>query len=148
MSNFFELIDKHNRGYISRDDFKDMFQNMGDLRLNEHELNSFIDNFWRDKTAGVDYKDFLRIFSKYEIMVQDENTYGAGGRTQKNAQRSSVSDDTIRHKKRIFDEIKGALDESEKTIHDLFRAVDQDESHEIESPELFNAFKMMKINIR
>ena len=120
---------------------------MGDLRLNEHELNSFIDNFWRDKTAGVDYKDFLRIFSKYEIMVQDENTY-AGGRTQKNAQRSSVSDDTIRHKKRIFDEIKGALDESEKTIHDLFRAVDQDESHEIESPELFNAFKMMKINIR
>ena len=56
---------------------------MGDLRLNENELNAFIDNFWRDKTAGVDYKDFLRIFSKYEIMVQDENTYGAGGRSAK-----------------------------------------------------------------
>ena len=83
MANFFELIDKHNRGYISRDDFKDMFQNMGDLRLNENELNAFIDNFWRDKTAGVDYKDFLRIFSKYEIMVQDESA--SGGRTQKNA---------------------------------------------------------------
>ena len=85
---------------------------MGDLRLNENELNAFIDNFWRDKTAGVDYKDFLRIFSKYEIMVQDESNYGGGGRGGKQAVRTGVSDDIIRHKKRIFDEINQALQET------------------------------------
>ena len=75
MSNFFEMIDKHGRGYITREDFKDMFDNLRDSlpNLNESELDAFIDNFWRDKSAGIDYKGFLRIFKKYEIMVKKEN---------------------------------------------------------------------------
>jgi len=39
MANFFEMIDKHGRGYISREDFKDLFENLGGLKLNEGELN-------------------------------------------------------------------------------------------------------------
>jgi len=65
MAKFFEMIDKHGRGYISKEDFKDLFSNLPELKLNEHEVNQFIDNFWRDKTAGIDYKGFLRIFAKY-----------------------------------------------------------------------------------
>ena len=72
MAGLFEMIDKHGRGYISKEDFKDIFNNLGELKLNESELNSFLDNFWRDKTAGIDYKGFLRIFAKYEIKVQNE----------------------------------------------------------------------------
>jgi len=98
MSDFFEMVDKHNRGYISREDFKDVFTNIGGLKLNESELNSFIDNFWRDKTAGIDYKGFLRIFAKYEIKVQDEAKAKKGDQT-----RALVKDDTIRTKKSIFD---------------------------------------------
>lgn len=69
MASFFDMVDKHKRGFISREDFKDIFDNLGGLKLNESELNQFIDNFWRDKTEGIDYKGFLRIFAKYEIKV-------------------------------------------------------------------------------
>ena len=71
MRDFFEMIDKHKRGYITREDFKDMFNNLREQmpNLNDSELDAFIDNFWRDKNAGIDYKGFLRIFKKYEIKV-------------------------------------------------------------------------------
>lgn len=68
MDRYFDMFDKHERGYISREDFRDIFDNIKEhINLNENELNQFIENFWRDKTAGIDYKGFLRIFSKYEI---------------------------------------------------------------------------------
>ena len=72
MSDYFEMFDKHKRGYISKEDFADIFNNLDGLKLNESELSQFIENFWRDKTAGIDYKGFLRIFAKYEIKVQNE----------------------------------------------------------------------------
>ena len=101
MSDFFEMIDKHKRGYITREDFKDMFSNLGQAlpNLNEKELDDFIENFWRDKSAGIDYKGFLRIFKKYEIKVQQESS----AKGQKS--RTIVKDDTIRLKKDIFDQI-------------------------------------------
>ena len=37
MSAFFEMIDKHQRGYISREDFKDVFVNLGDALPNLNE---------------------------------------------------------------------------------------------------------------
>ena len=61
MAKFFEMFDKKGRGYFSRDDFKEIFNSL-DLKINESEQNAFIDNFWKDKTAGIDYKSFLRIF--------------------------------------------------------------------------------------
>ena len=69
MASLFEMIDKKGRGYISKQDFKDIFDSLGELKLNESELNQFLDNFWSDKTAGIDYKGFLRIFAKYEVKV-------------------------------------------------------------------------------
>ena len=101
MSDFFEMIDKHKRGYITREDFKDMFNNLREQmpNLNESELDAFIENFWRDKNAGIDYKGFLRIFKKYEIKVANEkNATGTKSRT-------IIKDDTVRLKKNIFDQI-------------------------------------------
>lgn len=66
MSTFFEMFDKKRKGYFSREDFKDIFTSL-DLKIVESEQNVFIDNFWKDKTAGIDYKSFLRIFAKLEI---------------------------------------------------------------------------------
>ena len=71
MSEFFEMIDKNKRGYISREDFKDILDTL-DLKLKESEAIAFIDNFWRDKTAGIDYKGFLKIFAKLEIQVLNQ----------------------------------------------------------------------------
>lgn len=43
----FELFDKERRGSLSREDFRDVFRNMK-LRLDEAEVDKFIDHFWRD----------------------------------------------------------------------------------------------------
>jgi len=59
----FELFDKEQRGSLSREDFKDIFKNMK-LRIDEADVDKFIDHFWKDKQAGIDYRQFLRIFSR------------------------------------------------------------------------------------
>lgn len=64
LSKAFELFDKERRGSLSRDDFKDVFKNMK-LRIEENDIEKFIDHFWKDKKAGIDYHEFLRIFSRY-----------------------------------------------------------------------------------
>lgn len=136
MSDFFEMIDKHKRGYITREDFKDMFSNLRDSlpNLNERELDDFIENFWRDKSAGIDYKGFLRIFKKYEIKVQQESA----AKGQKS--RSIVKDDTVRLKKEIFDQIQEALSISGQAIRDLFKIVDTDQSYQLDADELYSMF--------
>jgi Ca2+-binding EF-hand superfamily protein len=44
----FELFDKKRTGSISRDDFKDVFSTLKGLRVDEAEIDRFIDHFWRD----------------------------------------------------------------------------------------------------
>jgi Ca2+-binding EF-hand superfamily protein len=68
----FELFDKEQRGSLSREDFKDVFKNMK-LRIDDNDIEKFIDHFWKDKKAGIDYQEFLRIFSRYQVKLdQDE----------------------------------------------------------------------------
>ena len=64
LSTLFEMIDKHKRGYISREDFLDLFRSMS-IKAKPQDLAKFIDHFWKDKEAGIDYQGFLRIFSRY-----------------------------------------------------------------------------------
>ncbi len=47
LSDAFELFDKERRGSLSREDFKDVFANMK-LRIDEAEIERFIEHFWRD----------------------------------------------------------------------------------------------------
>jgi len=99
MSEFFEMIDKNKRGYISREDFKDILDTL-DLKLKESEAIAFIDNFWRDKTAGIDYKGFLKIFAKLEIQVLNQKN-----NTSSTKRQVLIKDETIKLKKSIFDQI-------------------------------------------
>ena len=143
MSDMFSMIDKHGRGYISREDFKDMFKNLGsDLpNLNESELDQFIENFWRDKTAGIDYKGFLRIFKKYEIKVQQESD------SKGTKIKVMVKDDTVRVKKDIFDQIQQALQQTGNEIRSLFKIVDVDGSCELDVDELFSMMTSMRLKV-
>jgi len=68
LSDAFELFDKERRGSLSREDFKDVFANMK-LRIEEAEIERFIDHFWRDQKAGIDYEAFLRIFQRYQLTL-------------------------------------------------------------------------------
>ena len=104
MSHLFTLIDKRNRGTISRENFRDVFMTLN-LNLDTKELDKFIDNFWKDKEVGIDYPSFVRIFSKYSLKLEQEESRKRG--TKKTAH--VVSDETIARKKDIFDEINIAL---------------------------------------
>ena len=57
----FSLFDKCEHGTISRDEFKGVFASMKLPNIDEQEIDKFIDHFWRDQKAGIDYQAFLRI---------------------------------------------------------------------------------------
>lgn len=54
LSELFQIMDKSGSGYVSRDDFNDIFTSLN-LKIDRRELERFMDNFWRDKDAGIDY---------------------------------------------------------------------------------------------
>lgn len=93
LANLFELIDKSGRGFIDRTDFKDIFKSLN-LNIDESELDRFMDNFWKTNEAGIDYAGFLRIFSKYQIKMDREQTVQAMPKV--------VSDNTVRLKKKLY----------------------------------------------
>lgn len=71
LSTLFEMIDKHKRGYISREDFIDLFNSM-EIKTSPKDLYKFVDHFWKDREAGIDYQGFLRIFSRYKMKLAQE----------------------------------------------------------------------------
>ena len=101
MSEAFELFDKERRGSLSREDFRDVFKNMK-LRIEEGDIEKFIDHFWKDQKAGIDYQAFLRIFNKYQVRLEDD---------EKNMRRGPVKipEEVIRLKKRIFTQINASM---------------------------------------
>lgn len=59
----------------------------------------------------------------------------------------TIKRETIELKKRIFMKIDEVLKQENKTIKNLFQAVDGDGSLQIDQVELFKAFKMMDIDV-
>ena len=102
LSEAFELIDKEGRGSISKDDFKDIFKNLN-LKIDNNDVDKFIDHFWKDKTAGIDYQEFLRIFNRYQIRLEEEEGDG------KRPQSVRIPEAILRLKKRIYMEINNAF---------------------------------------
>lgn len=72
IATFFTLIDSKGRGFITRDDFADLFI-AAKLKIDEKELTNFMNQFWKDDKAAIDYEGFLRIFKKYQVKLDDEN---------------------------------------------------------------------------
>ena len=103
MGHLFEIIDRSRTGIISKQDFRDIFSNLSHLKIDKSELDKFIESFWKDNNYGIDYKSFLRIFTKYQIKFEAE-------KKPKNEIRTiHVSEETIRLKKDIFDKINMVL---------------------------------------
>lgn len=115
----FETIDKFKRGYIDRQDFSDIFENMG-LQVNKQELERFMDNFWKDKQAGIDYNGFLRIFAKYQLAAERDNKIKKPPK--------AVSDQTLVKKKELYTQLDDAFKKTGKNINELFHMVDDDNS--------------------
>lgn len=57
---------------LSKEDFKDVFKSMT-LRISDDEVDRFIDHFWRDQKAGIDYEAFLRIFQRYQLKLEEDD---------------------------------------------------------------------------
>ena len=143
MGTFFEMCDKHGNNFISREDFKDIFREIPQLDIQERELEQFMDNFWRDKSAGMDYKAFLRIFAKYEIQLNNEQNAKRGSRNE-----TFISDEVIRKKKTIFNRIKDAFDSSggRITLKDLFKRADENASYKIDKEEFGQMLRGLRMD--
>ena len=88
------------------------------LKIDDEELQHFINQFWKDDKAGIDYEGFLRIFKKYQIKIQDE------GRRKNVGKFTPITEQTLKLKKHYFDEINKALKATRTTFRDLFRKID------------------------
>ena len=141
MGHLFEIIDRSRTGIISKQDFRDIFSNLSHLKIDKEELDKFIDAFWKEQTYGIDYKSFLRIFTKYQIKFENEKKPRNEIRTLK------VDEETIRLKKDIFDKIATVLSARGMEPVDFFKRVDVDGSNEVDIEELEMAFKKMKIDV-
>ena len=140
-SKAFSLFDKCEHGTISRDEFKGVFASMKLPGIDESEIDKFIDHFWRDQKAGIDYQAFLRIFQRYQLRLDDEQRQaGSGGGAV-----YKIPDEVIRMKKRIFEKINISLSQNGKTIDAFFRRADRDNSREIDLNEFKSLFKSMNI---
>ena len=137
LSDAFRLFDKENRGSLSREDFKDVFKNIK-MRIEEADIDKFIDNFWKDKKAGIDYQEFLRIFSRYQVRLDEDE--------QRSKQPyNRIPDDVLRLKKRIYQEINKAFTQTKKSLKNLFDKVDADNSSQIDLIEFKSMFERMKV---
>ena len=138
----FELFDKERRGSLSREDFRDVFKNMK-LRLDDSEVDKFIEHFWRDQKAGIDYEAFLRIFQRYQLRLEDDENRMKKG----NGAAIRIPDDVIRLKKRIYEEMHKALTKKGQKIDLVFRATDRNKDNGLDMPELKKLFIDMQVRL-
>lgn len=97
-----------------------------------------MDNFWKDKEAGIDYQGFMRIFNKYKF--KDDSVSNV--RSVK-----GMSEGAVRRKKMIFDNLRNALNNAKASLEQVFKKVDKDGSGEIDQAELQSMFAMMKQSV-
>ena len=111
------------------------------VHIEEAEVDKFIEHFWRDQKAGIDYEAFLRIFQRYQLKLEDDNKNKGMGAVIR------ISDDVIRLKKRIFEQVRNALASKKLRIESLFSKADIDGDNSIDLDELKQLFVKMKIDI-
>lgn len=134
LSKLFEMIDKKGRGFISREDFIDICLSL-QLKVDKNDLQKFVDHFWKDKEAGIDYPGFLRLFSRYQMkLAQEENARSIKNRNV------IVTDETVRMKKDIYSRIDNTMKRMGKTLTDLFAKVDKDGDRTVTATELYHMF--------
>lgn len=118
MSQFFDIIDKERKATISREDFKDIFKNLKlNTRIQEAEIDKFIDHFWKDKVGGIDYQEFLRIFNRYQVRLEEDEKRKKGIVVR-------IPDEIIRMKKKIYEAMEKQFKASKKSLRTLFSRVD------------------------
>lgn len=140
ISDFFSLIDSRGRGYITREDFADLFASTK-LKIDAADLKRFMDQFWKDDKAGIDYEGFLRIFKRFQVRAEDDARKSKAGRYV------PVTEAALRLKKHYFDEIKVVLLRERKSVADWFRRINEDRNNSTTSEELFKMFRDMKLSI-
>lgn len=62
ISSISSQIDKHNQGFISKEQFRAVLEQSCGLNLTEEQFNSFIDHVPLDKRGQVRYPEFMAQF--------------------------------------------------------------------------------------
>ena len=119
LDKFFELVDQQQTGFISKEDFMNIFE-VCKIKVSSEEIDAFMKYFWNSNEVGVDYRQFFKVLTKYEMILRSKNT------DFRNV--NMVLDEAvIRKKKEIYDQIEEASI-GEFTLEDMFKAIDKDGS--------------------
>lgn len=97
MNDLFDMFDRQGSGSIDRNDFLEIFKNLG-VRVKREDLDRFCDVWWSDAKSGIDYQQFLRMFKRFKLNEAEKNS-------NKDRKIKVFSEKTIRLKKTVFDQI-------------------------------------------
>ena len=139
----FELIDKNGQGYITKQDFKEFLAELKSEHITDTDIESFINYFFKHESGGdITLNTFVSKFTMFEKKLQEEESQDQPERKK----RRPINEDTLRRKKKFFDELKRAIMDLEgATLRVLFNKIDSDESGDLDIKEFMLMFKKMKI---
>jgi Ca2+-binding EF-hand superfamily protein len=137
MADFFKVIDAEGTGLVTRQNFKDIFNSL-QLNVDNKALDNFVDSFWKHHQLGIDYKEFLRIFTRFEVRLsQDQKAIKSGTHI--------TSDAVIRKKRSVYTRMKEEMDLTGVDLARLFAFVDADEGSEpgLDRGDIWTMFQKM-----
>ena len=81
--------------------------------------------FWNNSEMGVDYRAFIKIFTKYEIRLNSKNNNLSNVNLV-------MTEDVLRKKKKIYDDIHNASLVGNFELKDMFQRIDVDGNNEVD----------------
>lgn len=139
LDRLFEIMDKNGKGVITRHDFKDTVKNSR-VRVDDRDLERFLNLFWKGREEGINYRDFVRIYNKFKVRFdeEDEEYHGKGKKVK-------ITDDMIERWKFIFDSLDKIFKRNDITLKEAFAKIDSSGDKKISRIELRQLFDTMNV---
>jgi Ca2+-binding EF-hand superfamily protein len=137
LDRIFDVMDKKGKGVISKEDFKDTLNNSR-VKIDRKDLENFVDLFWKGREEGINYRDFVRIYNKFKVRLDEEESGGPKGQLQ-------ITDEMIERMKFIFDSLDKIFTKHDITLKQAFEKIDYTGDKRISRIELRRLFDNMNV---
>lgn len=137
----FEIMDKKGKGVITKEDFKDTLVNSR-VKIEKKDLDNFTDLFWRNRDDGINYRDFIRMYNKFKVKIDEEedNKEKAKGKIE-------ITEEMIERQKWIFDKLNQIFKKNDIKLKEAFEKIDNSSDKKITRIELRRLFDHMGVTV-
>ena len=141
ISAMFEIMDKKGKGVITKEDFKDTLVNSR-VKIEKKDLDNFTDLFWRNRDDGINYRDFIRMYNKFKVKIDEEedNKEKAKGKIE-------ITEEMIERQKWIFDKLNQIFKKNDIKLKEAFEKIDNSSDKKITRIELRRLFDHMGVTV-